>query len=78
MKYLIFLIVALVVFWGLRKWRRDHAPAQKPDSARSAERMVRCETCSINVPQSESVCVQGHFFCSQAHAQARASGNERG
>ena len=52
MKYLIFLMVALVVFWGVRKCRRDRSSVPPP-AGRDAERMVRCEICALNVPQSE-------------------------
>ena len=76
MKYLIFLMVALVVFWGVRKCRRDRSSVPPP-AERDAERMVRCEICALNVPQSESVCVQGRFFCSLAHAEAATKGNAR-
>ena len=72
----IFLMVALVVFWGVRKCRRDRSSVPPP-AGRDAERMVRCEICALNVPQSESVCVQGRFFCSLAHAEAATKGNAR-
>ena len=69
MKYLIFLMVALVVFWGVRKCRRDRSSVPPP-AGRDAERMVRCEICALNVPQ-------GRFFCSLAHAEAATKGNAR-
>ncbi|TKC90946.1 deaminase [Trinickia terrae] len=46
-------------------------------SRRLAEPMVRCATCGVHTPQSESILVAGQRFCCTEHAEryaARPSG----
>jgi hypothetical protein len=34
---------------------------------RASEAMVKCETCGLNVPQSEGFSRAGHWYCSREH-----------
>jgi hypothetical protein len=35
----------------------------------SPEEMVRCKSCGVHHPISESFLVEGHYFCSLAHSK---------
>ena len=42
-------------------------------SRQLAEPMVRCATCGVHTPQSESILVAGHRFCCAEHAERYAA-----
>jgi uncharacterized protein len=48
------------------------AQAQSP-SRQLAEPMVRCATCGVHTPQSESLLVAGQRFCCTEHAERYAA-----
>jgi hypothetical protein len=72
--------VTRVIFWALVAWlavmaiRRLSAGARPAartgDAAVSAEDMVRCARCSLNLPKSEAIAVEGGWACCAAHAPA--------
>jgi uncharacterized protein len=61
------LIVAFTI--GIVLWlkylarQRDELPRQEE----TAEDMVRCEVCKVNLPRSEAVLSQGKFYCCDEH-----------
>lgn len=65
-----FVLLALALYVAYRLWRagqcRDDA-GRDERSPPSAEPMVRCEHCGLNVPQSEALADGGRWFCSEAH-----------
>ena len=68
MKYiLLFALGLLVVYWILRSYRRRVERAGAPAPARRGEDMVRCEHCGVHLPRSESVTIQGRFYCTPEH-----------
>ena len=69
MKYLLLLALFLFVVWKWRQRRSSRRP-MSPPAARAPERMVKCEYCGVNQPFSESVVVNGHYFCSPDHRKA--------
>jgi uncharacterized protein len=64
-KLLFLLIAAAVIYMVIRGMIRRGGGA-RPSSPR-AERMVACEHCGINVPQSEALEARGRFYCSEEH-----------
>jgi uncharacterized protein len=65
-KILLTVLVALIVFWILRNYRRslgrrDRGALTKPED------MVRCAYCGVHLPRSESVAGGQKFFCTQEH-----------
>lgn len=75
MSRLIFiLIIIALVYWLLTSYRRrtgkpdDAAKAQ--DAARPQD-MVSCAHCGLHLPKSESLLVEGKYYCSQAHSRGR-------
>ena len=46
----------------------------EPAEARSlAEPVVRCAVCGVHAPKSESLFVEGQYFCSSGHARRHAA-----
>ena len=73
-KFLLLLAVGIVVYLIASRMRREReAPPSKQGSRPSApaqgaaEDMVRCETCGVHLPRSESFTSRGRFYCSDEH-----------
>ena len=66
---LIVVIIALV-YWLLTAPRRQQRK-QEQQPSKSAQDMVSCEQCGLNLPKSESVIVDGKYFCSTEHSLAQ-------
>lgn len=70
LKYLLLLLVLIGVWWFwrqsvLKEGARRSTPLPPPP-----ERMVACAHCGVNQPLSESLCVEGRYFCSEVHRRA--------
>jgi len=64
-KIILFIALALVVYLviqGMIRARRRPSASERPP-----ERMVACWRCGVNLPQSEAMEADGHFFCSESH-----------
>lgn len=78
-----FLLLALAVYVGYRWWRaqRQAAARRAVDPTDAVERMVRCEVCGLNLPQSEALreddaAAAGavvRWYCGEAHRRQRRS-----
>ena len=65
---LIIVIIALV-YWLLTSPRRQQRKQeQQQQPPKSAQDMVSCAQCGLNLPKNESVFVDGKYFCSTAHS----------
>ncbi len=64
----IVLIIALVYWWF--KYYRKQAPKQ--DVPAKTHDMVSCTYCDINLPKSESLSVDGKYYCCKAHSRGQA------
>lgn len=68
---LIIVIIALV-YWLLTSPRRQQRKQeQQQQPPKSAQDMVSCAQCGLNLPKNESVFVDGKYFCSTAHSLAQ-------
>jgi uncharacterized protein len=47
--------------------------AARPQARQLAEPMVRCATCGVHTPQSESIAAAGQRFCCAEHAERYAA-----
>jgi uncharacterized protein len=70
-----FLLLALAVYIGWRWLRvqRTRSVASRDGSA--VETMVRCETCGLNLPQSDALPAPGEarrWFCCEEHRRQGA------
>lgn len=64
-----FVVLAVGIYVAFRLWRsakrRDSGAAQRREA--SAESMIRCEHCGLNVPKSEAIGDAGRWYCSENH-----------
>lgn len=65
-RLLFFIAIAAVVYLLLRSYRKD-LPKDDAPAVPEVEKMVRCAQCGVHLPQSESLAVEGRFFCCAAH-----------
>jgi uncharacterized protein len=65
-KIFLFLIIAVVVYWWLRKQRNLPRP-DNSDRRNRAETMVSCAYCGLHVPLSESVSGDDRYYCGDEH-----------
>ena len=75
MKYLLWIAFILIVMMILRKAqgarsRRNAQAAQPP------ERMVSCAVCKLNQPLSESLFLDGRYYCCAAHQREGRENND--
>ncbi|MFN7757264.1 MAG: PP0621 family protein [Betaproteobacteria bacterium] len=71
-----FLLLALAVYVGYRWWRaqRQAATQRAMDQTGAVERMVRCEVCGLNLPQSEALREEGSQAGSKVAGRTEARG----
>ena len=55
--------IAIVLWLKYLARKRDALPPQE----KTAEDMVRCEVCKVNLPRSEALLSQGKFYCCDEH-----------
>lgn len=72
-KYLLILGLIFLV-WSIASKKRTRAEAPPP-VAKPAESMVCCAHCGVHLPASDSIVVDGRFYCCEAH---RPAGREAG
>ncbi|WP_304056396.1 PP0621 family protein [Nitrosomonas communis] len=66
-KWVILIIVALLIYWGIKNLSR--VKKQPTKSKNEIEDMVRCAHCGLHIPRSESITADNKFFCSTEHRQ---------
>lgn len=69
MKYLIWVAIAAILWWVWSKRKAAERPRQSDasPSPRAPERMVRCATCGVHLPESDALIHGGQHYCSPAH-----------
>jgi uncharacterized protein len=70
MSRLIFIIVVIALVYWLFKSYRKQLPKQ--DEPHKTQDMVSCAHCGINLPKSESLFVDGKYYCSAAHSRGQS------
>jgi uncharacterized protein len=74
-KILVIIAILAIVYWVLRSYGRS---LSKRPATPAGEDMVRCVQCGVHLPKSESLTVQGNFFCSEAHRRLHQQDERRG
>ncbi|WP_420851596.1 PP0621 family protein [Propionivibrio soli] len=67
MKYLILLILVYVAVSFVRRAVRGGHKQEQEKGARPPESMVKCSYCGVNQPISESLLVDGRYYCCENH-----------
>jgi uncharacterized protein len=70
-KFLFLLLLGVAAWWVFRTLLRAQGKGQSGEGARPppAEDMVRCATCGVHLPRSESLLRDGRLYCSEAHSR---------
>ena len=72
-----FLIVLLVLLFGVWLWRRGRArqqPSQFQRAGKAAQAMVDCARCGVHVPQVVAVPGRSGIYCCEAHRREAEGG----
>lgn len=69
MKYLLLIAVGVVAWAVIRAYRRSLDKPAPSVRERTAEDMVKCAQCGVNLPRSEAIHSGGDFFCTPEHRQ---------
>ncbi len=65
--------VILLVILGVYLFRRmtgQSGARPRPPEGKTAEDMVKCSICSVNLPRSEAILSRGRFYCCDEHRRA--------
>ena len=67
-----FILVAFITIFAIIVLQRliSRIKPQTPTSTKNEEKMHKCETCGLHVPESTVVNYQQRFFCSESHKLA--------
>lgn len=60
------IIISLAIWLIIRLFKRIPSPGQTNKSA-SVAAMVRCEYCSLFLPESEAIISGKYFYCCEEH-----------
>jgi uncharacterized protein len=66
MKYLLLIILAVVVFWLLKRNKTKVSPPAR-ETEKPVQAMVRCAHCGVHLPRAEAVEADSAYFCSDEH-----------
>ena len=72
MRILIVFVLFGVFWWLLRRMAAARSLQRERRAVREPETMVTCAYCGVNQPVSESLQVDGRYYCSQEHRRAAA------
>ena len=65
-KIVLFLIIAFIVYLAIKGASRGRRQGPGGE-VRKPESMVACARCRVNLPRSEALEADGHFYCSEEH-----------
>lgn len=68
-KILLLIVIGFVVWGVIRAYQRSLIKPPAPRNEKSAEDMVKCAHCGVNLPRSEAIYSSGDFFCTPEHKQ---------
>lgn len=75
MKYLFWLLIAVLVWWAWRRNSQAKARPQPPTTPAAPQDMVVCLHCGVHLPQAEAVAGTLGPYCSTAHRSAAGDRN---
>jgi uncharacterized protein len=69
-RFLFFFVIAMFVVWQLRRMlanKENNGAKKAPPTSKPEEKMVTCQHCGLNLPESESYSARGTYYCSDEH-----------
>lgn len=67
MKYLFWLLIALLAWWAYTRMRKAEQVKNAPPTSQAPQDMVPCAHCGIHLPRGEAVAGEKGLYCSTAH-----------
>ena len=64
---ILFFVILLVLAIVFLRHKFIRTKNDDRDNGQEPERMVKCDHCGVNLPLSESVFFDGHYYCSLEH-----------
>ena len=68
-KLLLLIAMGFVVLALFRAYQRSLGRPPSSTQENTAEDMVKCAHCGVNLPRSEAIYSGGNFFCTPEHKQ---------
>ncbi|MGZ8251839.1 MAG: PP0621 family protein [Methylophilaceae bacterium] len=73
-KILLLALAIWLIITVLKRYGRSVDPARKAKTAADAaetksESMVQCANCGVHLPKSDSLLIEGQYFCCEAHSK---------
>jgi uncharacterized protein len=68
-KLLLLIVLGFVIYSILKSYARSQSLKPPPRETKTAEDMVKCAHCGVNLPRSEAFMSKGEFYCSREHQQ---------
>jgi uncharacterized protein len=69
-RLILIIVIFALVFWLLKSYRKQ---APKHDETHKTQDMVGCAHCGVNLPKSESLFVEGKYYCCTEHSRGQSS-----
>lgn len=66
-KILLLIVVGLVIYAIFRNYQRSLNKPSASSRSQTAEDMVQCAHCKVNLPRSEAIKTEGTFYCTTEH-----------
>jgi uncharacterized protein len=66
-KIITLILVTLLVVYLFRRMAANRVKPPSTEKSVTAEDMVRCKTCGVNLPRSEALMSRGQFYCCDEH-----------
>lgn len=67
MKYLFWLLIALLAWWAYTRMRKAEQVKNASPASQAPQDMVPCAHCGIHLPRGEAVAGEKGLYCSTAH-----------
>ena len=75
MKYLLWLLIGLFIWWAWRRSTPTSPRQQTPATSSAPQDMVACLHCGVHLPQGDAVAGTLGPYCSVAHRSAAGDRN---
>lgn len=73
-RLLMWLLVIWILWFMARNYlvkeARTKSAKPAPSQKKPPQKMVKCQHCSVHMPEAEALQHDAHWFCNQAHIQA--------
>lgn len=69
---LVYLILGALVWYAIRNYLRKQAMrnnGQQQTRKQVSARVVKCQQCSVHLPEAEAISFREQWFCSSAHME---------